>query len=70
MSARPTPASCMADARGLFGQVGRGLAVGGDVPALDPGARADPFVAGVDQLLEVGVGQDLFRQVAPGAGDA
>jgi len=52
------------------GEVAGGLAFGGDVPLADAGARGDPFVAGFDELLEVRVGQDLFRQLAAGPGDA
>ena len=57
-------------ARRVQREVGRLLAVGGDVALADAGARADPFVAGVDALREIVVGQDLRRQVAAGAGDA
>jgi hypothetical protein len=46
------------------------LAVGGAAALADAGARGDPLVGGVDELLEIGVGDDLFRQVAAGAGDA
>jgi hypothetical protein len=53
----------------VLGEIGGGLALHDHVPPLDAGATAYPLVAGVDQPLEVGVGQDLFRQVAPGACD-
>jgi hypothetical protein len=46
------------------------LAVGGAAALADAGARGDPLVGGVDELLEIGVGDDPFRQVAAGAGDA
>src|SRR5690606_17385257 len=56
--------------RGLQAEVDRGLALGGDVALADAGARGDPFVAGVDDLRQVVVGQYLGRQVAAGTGDA
>ncbi len=56
--------------RRMLGEIGRGLALGDDVAALDAGAAADPFVAGVDQPLQIGVGQNFLRQKAAGAGDA
>ncbi len=40
-------------------------------PALvDAAALHDPFVVGVHQLFQVLIGQDGFRQIAPGAQDA
>jgi hypothetical protein len=54
----------------IEGQIAGGFAIGGATALADAGARRDPFVAGVDELLEVGVGDDFFRQVATGAGDA
>ena len=53
----------------MLGKIGGGLALNHHVAALDAGAALDPLIAGVDQPLEVGIGQDLFRQVAPGARD-
>src|SRR5690606_33574806 len=47
-----------------------GLAFGGDVALADAGARGDPLVAGIDDLCQVVVGHDSFRQVAAGARDA
>ena len=41
----------------------------GDVALADPGALQDPLVGGVDQLLEVGVGQHARRHVGGEAGD-
>jgi len=55
---------------GVEREVARGLAVRGAAALADAGARGDPLVARVDELLEIGVGDDLFRQVAAGAGDA
>ena len=56
-------------ARGALGEVGGGLALGDDVALADAGARRDPFVAGIDELLEVGVGQDPGRQGTAGTGE-
>jgi hypothetical protein len=36
----------------------------------DPGARSYPLVTGLDELLEVLVGDDMFRQVAASARNA
>ena len=47
-----------------------GLAFGGDVALADTGARGDPFVAGIDDLGQLVVGQALLGQVAAGACDA
>ena len=54
----------------VLGQRGTRFVRGRDVAPLDAGARADPLVGGVDRLLEILVREDLFRQVAAGAGDA
>ena len=56
--------------RGVFRQIGRGLALRGHVPARYSGARAYPFIARVDQPLEVRVGHYLLGQVAARTGDA
>src|SRR5690606_14029011 len=50
-------------------QVHGGFAFRGDVALTDAGARGDPFVAGVDDLRQVVVGQHLAGQVAAGSGD-
>jgi len=55
---------------GVESEIAGGLAVGGAAALADAGARGDPFVGGVDELFEIGVGDDFFRQVAAGAGDA
>jgi hypothetical protein len=34
------------------------------------GAFADPFVVGVDELFQIGVGDDPLRQETAGTGDA
>ncbi len=41
-----------------------------DVTLADAGALQDPFVAGFDHLLEVGIGQDAGRHIGGEAGDA
>jgi hypothetical protein len=56
--------------RGVERKIARGLAVGGAAALADARARGDPLVGGLDDLFEVGVGDDFFRQVAAGAGDA
>jgi hypothetical protein len=56
--------------RGVEREIAGRFAVGGAAALTDAGARGDPFVGGVDDLLEIGVGDDLLRQVAAGAGDA
>ena len=54
---------------GLGGHVA-GLFVGrGDPAFLDPGAGRDPLVVGLDDLREVLVGEDFFRQITAGADD-
>jgi hypothetical protein len=52
------------------GEVARGFAVGRAPALADARARRDPFVGGFDDLFEIGVGDDLFRQIAAGTGDA
>jgi hypothetical protein len=56
--------------RGVERKIAGRLAVGGAAALADAGARGDPLVGGVDELFEIGVGDDLLRQVAAGAGDA
>ena len=51
-------------------EVARRFVVGRDVPVLDAGPRANPFVGGIDHLLEIEVGQNLLRQILAGADDA
>ena len=50
-------------------EVRSGLAFRGNMAALYARTRTDPFVRGVDHLLEVGVRQHLFRQVTASARD-
>jgi len=54
----------------IEGQIASGLAIGRAAALADAGARGDPLVSGFDDLLEIGVGDDFFRQIAAGAGDA
>ena len=39
----------------------------GDAPLVNPGALDDPLVGGVDFARQIGIGQDLVRQVAAAA---
>src|SRR6516165_1298088 len=48
---------------GRLGHVRDGLVVRGDPPALDPDARPDPLVTGVDDLRQVVVGDHLVRLI-------
>ena len=50
-------------------EVGRELVVAGDVALTDAGALDDPFVGGVDDLREVGVGHDALGQMGADAAD-
>jgi hypothetical protein len=56
--------------RGVKREIAGRLAVGRAAALADAGARGDPLVGGIDDLLEIGVGDDLLRQIAAGAGDA
>jgi hypothetical protein len=56
--------------RGVEREIAGRLAVGRAAALADAGARGDPLVGGIDDLLEIGVGDDLLRQIAAGAGDA
>jgi len=40
------------------------------MPLADAAARSDPLVGGVDEFLQIGIGQDAFRQETAGTGDA
>ena len=63
------PASRIAPSRRFLGQVGGRHARLGDVPLADAGPLEDPLVGGVDQLFEVGVGQDPRRHEGGQPGD-
>jgi len=56
--------------RGVEREIARGLAVRRAPALADARARRDPLVGGFDDFFEIGVGDDFFRQVAAGAGDA
>jgi hypothetical protein len=51
-------------------QIAGGFTVGGATALADARARRDPLVGRIDGFFEIGVGDDFFRQVAAGAGDA
>ena len=70
MSAAVTPGVLHRAARRVLRKIGGGLALRRHVTLLDAGAGANPFVAGVDEPLEIRVGQYLLRQIAAGAGDS
>jgi hypothetical protein len=57
-------------ARGMFGEIAGRLAIGSQMALTDARARHDPLVAGFDELFEIGIGDDPFRQIAAGTGDA
>jgi hypothetical protein len=54
---------------GLFRQVGRGRARVYDVSFADAGALQNPFVAGIDELFEIGVRERARRHVRREAGN-
>ena len=56
-------------ARGCRTEVGSKLIVSRDAPLLDAGTAHDPFVGGLDNLREVGVGDDALRYIRADAGD-
>ena len=65
------------DARRLHGAQGRlfthgtaGLTVGGDVAFTDAGALDDPAIRGIHHFFQIGVGQNLLRQITAGADNA
>ena len=70
MSAGVRPARSIACSDASARQVRRRHARIDDVALADAGALQDPLVAGVDHLLEVGVGQHARRHVGGEAGDA
>src|SRR6185437_15761794 len=55
---------------GAEGQVAGGLAIGRDVPLANAGAGADPFVAGIDDLFQIGIGDNALGQGTAGSDDA
>ena len=70
MSSGVSPAVSIALQRRLAREIRRRDAGIDDVALADAGALHDPLVAGVDHLLEVGVGQHARRHVGREAGDA
>ena len=57
-------------ARGMQRQIAGEFTFGGDMPFADAGALDDPLIGGIDQLFEIGVGEDAVRQIAAGAENA
>ena len=55
---------------GFGGQVGRRDARLDDVPLTNASALQDPFVAGLDHLFEIGVGEHFRRHIGGETGDA
>src|SRR5699024_2233448 len=51
-------------------QVTGGFTIDGNMALLDTGARANPLVAGVDEFLQIGIGQYAFGQRAASGDDA
>jgi hypothetical protein len=54
---------------GLRGHITGHFVLSRNATLLDPGARGNPFVAGIDHVREVLVGQDLVRRVTAGPDD-
>lgn len=54
----------------MEGQIAGCLAVSRLAALTNACARANPLVTGLDELLEILVGDDILRQVAAGARDA
>jgi hypothetical protein len=57
-------------ARRLSRQIAGELAFGGNMTLADAGAIDDPLIVRLDQLFEIGVGEDAGRQIAAGAENA
>ena len=56
-------------ARGVRRHVRGRFAGRGDAALMDAGALHDPFVGGIDLARQIGVGEDLVRQIAAAAED-
>jgi hypothetical protein len=54
----------------MKGQITRRLAIRSLASLTDSGARSYPLVTGLDELLEILVGDDMFRQIAASARNA
>ena len=50
-------------------EVGGQLVVAGDVPLANAGALDDPFVAGVDDLRQIGIGHHALGKMGADAAD-
>ncbi len=59
--ADPTERRFQRTLRRSNGEIRSGFALGDHVPLADAGTRMDPLVGGVDNLLEVGIGEDAIR---------
>jgi hypothetical protein len=53
--------------RGLRCHVAGHFVFGGNAPFLDPGARRDPLVAGIDHAREIFVSKNFLRRITTGA---
>src|SRR5207244_40855 len=51
-------------------EIAREFVIRGDVALADAGALDDPLVAGVDDRLELAIGDEALRQVTARAGNA
>jgi hypothetical protein len=54
-------------ARGCYCHVGRGFALGRDVPLANAGALRDPLVGGIHHPRQLGIAEDPARQIAAAA---
>jgi hypothetical protein len=55
---------------GFGGHIRGRFRVSGDVPFFDAGTGDDPFVSGIDNFFQIGIGQYLFRDVTAGTFDS
>ena len=54
----------------MLGEVAGRFAFRGEMAFSNTRARRNPLVARVDKFFEFGIGDDPFRQIAAGTGDA
>ena len=54
----------------MSSQIAGEFTLGGNMPLADAGAFDDPLIVRIDQLFEIGVGEDAGRQIAAGAENA
>ena len=66
---RPPPRSLHGEPRRFGGDIRIGGLIITDPALFDTGPRCDPFIRGIDDLLEVGVGQPLLRYTVAGTYD-